>query len=181
MSKILTCSSPSPVVIDFQFHRLEQGREQAETAVALHTRNPRCTSIIKVPHEWGKKERERKEKGSHSLRPGYRDTARLPYHVGVPIALCQQHRQGFVMLLILADLKSSGCGIKGVLLFFTIQASKQGLISPQRHPPFLSGLYPCLSSTRNANPSATGSSIIMSPGTEKETALEHVKGDTGLT
>lgn len=129
-----------------------------------------------------RKERETKEeKGGHSLRPGHRDTAGLPYHVGVPTASCQRHRQGFVMLLILADLKSSGCGIKGVLLFFTMQASKQGLISPQRHPPFLSGLYPWLSSTRNANPSATGSSVIMSPGTEKETALEHVKGDTGLT
>ena len=69
MSQILTCSSPSPVVIDFQFHRLEQSREQAETAVALHTRNPRCTSIIKVPHEWGKKERERDKGGEGRPQP----------------------------------------------------------------------------------------------------------------
>lgn len=160
MSKILTCSSHSPVVIDFKFHMLEQSKEQGEMAVALHTRNPRCTSIIKVPHEWvnRKEERETKEeKAGHSLRPGYRDTAGLPYHVGVPVALCQRHRQGFVMLLILADLKSSGCGIKGLLLFFTIQGSKQGLISSRGHPPFLSDLYPWLSSTGNASPSATGS------------------------
>lgn len=62
VSKILTCSSPSPVDIDFKSHTLEQGREQAETAVALHTRHPRCTSINKAPHEWGKKERERQRR-----------------------------------------------------------------------------------------------------------------------
>lgn len=87
VSKILTCSSHSPVVIDFKFHMLEQSKEQGEMAVALHTRNPRCTSIIKVPHEWvnRKEERETKEeKAGHSLRPGHRDTAGLPYHVGVP-------------------------------------------------------------------------------------------------
>ena len=60
-SKILTCSSHSPVVIDFKFHALEQSKEQGETAVALHTRNPRCTSIIKGPHEWVKKERKREK------------------------------------------------------------------------------------------------------------------------
>ena len=101
-----------------------------------------------------KEEREtEEEEGGHSLRPGYRATAGLPYHVGVPIASCQRrHRQGFVMLLISADLKSSGCGIKGLLLSFTIQGSKQGLISSRGHPPFLSDLYPWLSSTRMQAP-----------------------------
>ena len=62
VSKTLTCSSHSPVVIDFKFHTLEQSREQGETAMDLHTRSPRCTSIIEVPHERGKKERRETER-----------------------------------------------------------------------------------------------------------------------